>query len=223
MLKTISVFVLLTLSHIAHGVIIDHDYVIDDSFLDTETGLVWMDYGVNNGMSFNEVMLELNVGGLYEEWRLPTTDEVYRLWESVIALDIYTPTSVYSSFLNPSNPEILDRNPSSPYFNTIGQMTADTPTLTISSDYSAVMWFQGTYELAATSVSISFEKFYLHIYDGLSPSDPNYQSVLADPDVALDYIGTYLVYKQDVNEPTTIAILLIALVMLMRKRLFRLK
>jgi len=46
--------------------------------LQTSTGLVWMDYGVNHNQSFNQVVGELNT--TYAGWRLPTESEVKNLF-----------------------------------------------------------------------------------------------------------------------------------------------
>ena len=45
---------------------------------DPSTGITWMDFGVNNGASFNSVIDALNT--IYEGWRLPTETEVKDLW-----------------------------------------------------------------------------------------------------------------------------------------------
>jgi hypothetical protein len=52
------------------------------AMLDRDTGLVWMDFGVNNGKSINTVMDELD--GEYNGWRLPTELEVINLWNKLI-------------------------------------------------------------------------------------------------------------------------------------------
>jgi hypothetical protein len=49
---------------------------------DMDTGLVWMDFGVNNGKSINTVIGELD--GEYSDWRLPTELEVISLWSKLI-------------------------------------------------------------------------------------------------------------------------------------------
>lgn len=50
---------------------------------DLESGLVWLDFGVNNGESINSVVDNLN--GIYSDWRLPTEMEVKVLWAKLIA------------------------------------------------------------------------------------------------------------------------------------------
>lgn len=70
-----------------HAGIINYDHMLADSFQDTDTGLIWMDFGVNNNQSYNFVASQLGAGGLYEGWRLPTIAEVYAMWASVADFD----------------------------------------------------------------------------------------------------------------------------------------
>jgi hypothetical protein len=63
-----------------------------NSFKDTNTGLVWMDFGVNNGISYNEVKGYVEneatlLGVDYSMWRLPTVEEVYSMWANLANLD----------------------------------------------------------------------------------------------------------------------------------------
>ncbi|MVB73572.1 hypothetical protein D6U90_04495 [Vibrio cholerae] len=81
------ILVLFFLTSPLHAALIDTER---DSFVDPNTSLEWMDFGVNKGMSYRDVELELVTGGLFEQWRLPTADEVYELWFAHIAsLDGY--------------------------------------------------------------------------------------------------------------------------------------
>ena len=50
---------------------------------DASTGLTWMDFGVTNGKSFNQVVSELN--STYANWRLPTDAEVNTLWSRLFS------------------------------------------------------------------------------------------------------------------------------------------
>lgn len=52
-----------------------------NSFIDETTKLEWMDFGINNGKSYNYVVSQLGSGGLYAGWRLPTKDEVLIMWK----------------------------------------------------------------------------------------------------------------------------------------------
>jgi len=80
-LKNITLYTAITFSSfssLSHaGLIIDTD---NDSFIDATTGLEWMDFGINNGRSFNDVVSNLSDSGDYAGWRLPTYDEVFDMW-----------------------------------------------------------------------------------------------------------------------------------------------
>ncbi len=49
--------------------------------LETSTGLVWMDFGVNSHRTFSDVVSSLDTD--YAGWRLPTIAEVDHLWRSL--------------------------------------------------------------------------------------------------------------------------------------------
>lgn len=59
------------------GLIVD---TADDSFIDASTGLEWMDFGINNHLSYNGVVAQLPT--TYSEWRLATESEVVDLWHN---------------------------------------------------------------------------------------------------------------------------------------------
>jgi hypothetical protein len=46
--------------------------------LEIDTGLIWMDFGVNTGSTYSEVVNSLSTD--YVGWRLPTLEEVDNLW-----------------------------------------------------------------------------------------------------------------------------------------------
>ncbi|WP_233558180.1 PEP-CTERM sorting domain-containing protein [Alginatibacterium sediminis] len=77
-LKAVFAGTILSLSTLANaGVILDTDR---DSFIDSATGLEWIDFGINNGQSYNYVSSQLNSGGVYEGWSLATSEQVYTMW-----------------------------------------------------------------------------------------------------------------------------------------------
>lgn len=80
LLKTVLMGAVLSLSclvNLANAELIDTD---NDSFIDTETGLEWMDFGINNHQTYNYVVSQLGEGGIYEGWVLPTTNQVEDMW-----------------------------------------------------------------------------------------------------------------------------------------------
>ncbi|WP_044835361.1 PEP-CTERM sorting domain-containing protein [Thalassomonas actiniarum] len=52
----------------------------NDSFIDESTNLEWLDFNITTNQSYNEVVENLDSGGLYNGWRLPTTEEVHTLF-----------------------------------------------------------------------------------------------------------------------------------------------
>ena len=80
----------------AIAAIIDNESKVSNSFKDTDTRLVWMDFGINNNQSFDFVTSQLEVGGIYYGWRLPSLSEVYTMWSNLANL-----ANVSASFENP--------------------------------------------------------------------------------------------------------------------------
>ena len=82
----------------ANASIINYDDVIANTYKDTETELVWMDFGVNNGQSYNSVVSQLGAGMAYDGWRLPTLQEVYTMMSNLANL-----SSVEADFEAPNH------------------------------------------------------------------------------------------------------------------------
>ena len=61
---------------------------------ETSTGLTWLDFGVTNNKSYNQVLAELD--STYLGWRLPTESEVKNLWNSTIDTETKPPSSDYN-------------------------------------------------------------------------------------------------------------------------------
>ena len=54
----------------------------NSSFLDTNTGLEWIDFGINDRYTYDFVSNQLGAGQRYSGWRLATEDEVVDLYFS---------------------------------------------------------------------------------------------------------------------------------------------
>lgn len=85
MIKLASIFIqvlLLFTSSFAHSIsIVNYDAFQQGdkkAILDLDTGMIWMDFGVNNGKSINSVLDSLNDD--LSGWRLPTENEVLCIW-----------------------------------------------------------------------------------------------------------------------------------------------
>lgn len=68
----------------SQAAIINYDDTIANSYYDTESELVWIDFGQTNNLTFDQVLAELGSGGLFYGWRLPTVDEVTQMAFSVV-------------------------------------------------------------------------------------------------------------------------------------------
>jgi hypothetical protein len=104
-------FILTTLTFGTQAAIIENDTEFANSFKDTDTGLVWMDFGVqgNVGESYYDVQGKLLSGGDFEGWQLPSLDQVYTMWVNFANfgnatvyydLDSQTVTDVYNEAVN---------------------------------------------------------------------------------------------------------------------------
>lgn len=87
--KSILLF-LIFFSFFTHAVTIENFDAFQQSdnlaIRDIQTGLVWLDFGVNNGESINSVVNGLN--GIYSDWRLPTETEVTDFWGRLALVDL---------------------------------------------------------------------------------------------------------------------------------------
>lgn len=63
-----------------------------DSFIDTESGLEWMDFGMTNNLALSYVLNNLGAGGEYFGWRLPSESEVLDLWQKAFFDRLEGPT-----------------------------------------------------------------------------------------------------------------------------------
>ncbi|MBL4585113.1 MAG: hypothetical protein JKX83_10915 [Pseudomonadales bacterium] len=80
MKKYISAALLVLSCSNANATIID---TTNRSFIDQAEHLEWMDFGVNNRYTYNQVVSMTEVGGLYEQWSLATQSQVLTMWDHV--------------------------------------------------------------------------------------------------------------------------------------------
>lgn len=66
----------------------------NNAIIDTDTGIKWLDFGINNGSSFNSVINSLST--TYQGWRLPTESEVRNLWSKLTAIDSADQYQIFS-------------------------------------------------------------------------------------------------------------------------------
>jgi hypothetical protein len=79
--------------------IVDYDAFSNDdkkAVLEVDTGLIWMDFGINHKFTFSEVKDKLDTE--YAEWRLPTEEEVTNLWNNLFGeIDGWSTSPKYPS------------------------------------------------------------------------------------------------------------------------------
>ena len=220
------------------SLIVDNDDNLENSFLDTETKLVWMDFGVNNNQSYNYVISELGTGGIYNGWRLPTLEEVYTMWSNVADLD-----NVDAFFESPNqygaqqfvasdfNSDIAGGDDSvwDIAFDAIGFNTTDDADYDFT-EFFAMGWFQGTDGLSWIEFTDRVDKLrnddqYL---DNIVLADSlNYDFIASwsDPEWSTLLVRTELVAsapEMAMNEPSTFVVLLLALTGFAARRFRRL-
>lgn len=172
----------LVLSTNVNAAIISTDWkVAGDNLIthDTVSGFNWLDLTETNNLSYNAVVAQLGVGGIYEGFRVATSNEVVALWSNFgIDLSSGAPTRTNEGY---------DSNiaqASSILGNTIAEYNAEVyPAGTIgatSDKYSADIAFNqrmGAFNNSAYNITS------YHIMDG-TPSDLDYVYI---------HTGTYLV------------------------------
>lgn len=81
----------------------------NDSFIDTNTRLEWLDFGINNKQSYTYIKSQMNQNGIYSGWRFATEQETLQLFHSL--KDGYAWTSEYNqSFSANEFSSLVSRN-----------------------------------------------------------------------------------------------------------------
>jgi hypothetical protein len=89
--KTVTAILFLALSFTANAGLIN---TTNASFIDQNTGLEWMDFGINNIDTYEFIASQLDTGDKYEGWRLATKDDVYTMYSNTfltLAADYVSP------------------------------------------------------------------------------------------------------------------------------------
>lgn len=91
----------------AHASIID---TANMSFIDTETGYEWMDFGVNNGYSYDQVAQDLRT--TWQGWSLATETQVVELWSNAFDINDQFPNAEYPYYSSTNGAEGSALDPS---------------------------------------------------------------------------------------------------------------
>lgn len=183
---------------------------------ETGTGLTWLDFGITNNKSFNEILAELST--TYSDWRLPTESEIKNLWNNTITTgtgpshsdfnhefnDQISTVPYYSEIFSLWGANLIEKNEMKPfdewlnfYFLSDGMFLADDGSIKAVSlwERSSIQLFQSTNETA-----------FHEAYAGTIEVTP------INTDEKRSYLSTLLVKKSSrVPEPEVHLLLIIAL------------
>lgn len=151
---------------------------------DTASGLTWLDYGITNNVSYNQVVSQLN--STFLGWRLPSETEVKELWSNMFSA--------------------LPGWQANTYGTGWGSFTGDTSGIsslfgTNMSNY-ALGWFKGDDEKLKFAL-ITQNRSFLY---GQGADYTQYYSNVAHP-----YYSTMLVKSASVPEPSTLLLMALGL------------
>ncbi|PCH94457.1 MAG: hypothetical protein COB83_11425 [Gammaproteobacteria bacterium] len=214
-------FVLLTSSIASAGLIVD---TANDSFIDTTTSIEWMDFGINNGESFNFVASQLGTGGKYFNWMLPTKEQVYAMWATAflnLGADVEEPNNTGTGQLYASDGGGVFGSVFTNIFQSMGYNSTYSQN-TGNELYQSLGWFVGTDGLSYVSsnqysdrIGIGFSPDNVTLYDSVNyDANKNYNN---------NTYSTLLIKKDTLNsttvsEPTTLAIFALAIMGLASRR-----
>jgi hypothetical protein len=188
-LKIMSLAIALTMSSASSAGIID---AADNTFDDTTTGLQWMDFGVNNHHTYNEVSNLL--GTTYSGWQLASQEQVIELWENIFA-PLSTNTNTYATGHRYSQ-----------YYTGNGGFTS---LKTIIGDNMSLGWF------ADNQGSLSFAYSNMNNDAYVYGRNVNYDSYKTHTS---QHYSTMLVRSANVPEPSTLAIFALGMMGLASRR-----
>jgi hypothetical protein len=198
--------ILLALSAFSNAGLITN--TANDSFIDETTGYEWMDFGVNNQYSYNQVVNMLSTE--FAGWELATESQVLAMWVNAFSGkgssidEVYTSGEYYNRF---DSNNLNGNSVHEAVFSAMG--TSEFPGY-------ALGWFADTYG------SLSF----VHFYDQDDGSDRvfshgrnvNHNGQFNNLDFRY---STMLVKTIPIPEPTTIAIFSFGILALVSSRLKR--
>lgn len=178
------------------------------SFIDAITGLEWMDLGVNNGLSYNEVVEQAQSGGSFEEWRIAETHEVYALWEN-LTVGLYSSTSVNHDYFRQQVYDPTGQGTDSS-FEYIFDIIGFNEYLPTTDTYASLAKFQGYNGLAFIEfVDRPYQDGYFRDY--MDFTDAPYWSSDYYYNERADRYSTFLVRETTVAEPATLGLLCLGL------------
>lgn len=181
--------------------------------LETGTGLVWMDFGVNQHYSYSQVVSKLNTE--YLGWRLPTQSEVINLWSGLFSTMPGWLTNTGIGFIGSTSLDSEFDNIFAVFGSgldstniTTDMNTGVTETWTARSGFGVFKFDSGNFGM------VSMES----PYDAVHVSEALYLDLHGVD--ASDWYGTMLVKNTNVPEPSSVILLGFGL-LLVRRRAYK--
>ncbi|WP_259367139.1 MULTISPECIES: PEP-CTERM sorting domain-containing protein [unclassified Colwellia] len=190
-LKIISLAIALTMSSASSAGIIN---AADETFVDTTTGLQWMDFGVNNQHTYTEVSSMLVT--TYSGWQLADMQQVIELWDNMLA-PLSTDVNRYDTGAEYSN-----YSGAEPYTGLKAIIGENTPNMSLG-------WF------ADNTGSMSYAYSDMNGYAHVMGRNSNYDSYKTNTN---ERYSTFLVRSANVPEPSTLAIFALGMIGLASRR-----
>ncbi|MGK0235249.1 MAG: hypothetical protein ACI9EK_001782 [Psychroserpens sp.] len=185
----------------------------NNSFIDQNTGLEWMDFGVNNGMSYNDVTLQLLAGGDYYGWKLANKSQVYEMWANAFlglgaSSEFPDGNGLGQLFVYDGADEI--DSVFTHIFNVMGFNTNIDLASVYDRRYSSA-WFPGTEGLSYVEWRQQSDTSGISQFGDMAALR-DYQDYSSSSDEEDIKRGTMLIRVTDVPEPSTLAIFLLGIV-----------
>ncbi|MFT7109657.1 MAG: hypothetical protein ACI843_001319 [Psychrobacter glaciei] len=200
----------------------------NNSFIDEATGIEWMDFGVNNVMTFREVSDELQRGGIYEGWSIASETQVMALWhelyfstaETFYAYRFFAYTSnnpLWEDYLSIMGFNELRQDPANLMRDSLGIFLGDDSNLKIATYHEDI--FLSNVEAHASLMDF-YEELPPLCYDVSCGPYPNGYAQQNEERANLSYLGysTLLVRNVSVPEPSTLTIFAMGIIGLVSRR-----
>jgi hypothetical protein len=179
----------------ANAAVIEVDIYGDQSNMGytlESSSLQWMDFGVNNHLTFAYVLNQLEHGNQFAGWRLPTQNEILEFWYQAVFIDFQ------DLWVNDSNQSVIYANTANSNRNTVTQVVFDPLYLRLTSLAEVMGWNTpyGSGHGSSAGFFLSEDGRLLHTSYGAQGTSLN---------VGVAYLGDYVdFFENDAQNSTDI-------------------